>query len=258
MRKLYFLFILLLSSSIFAVEFKDIKPFEDKVLELSKPFMAKNPLKAYELRLLIAREYYSYGFKEKALEHYEEALKIPVTVDRSEALVNSILLSLADKKAAQDKIARLKRSSEGKKPELQEWLQTVESYAKGETALPKKMTSPFYVWARDSKIEELIKEGKAQEAFQIIGPVKEDFNINNKVRYDLLSSAVSQKVSPNLWCEKSLEKYPNSITWTMRICRFLKDKREGKKSTESIESIKTQLAEESPERLSWVKLLEGL
>lgn len=258
MRKLYFLFTLLISSSVLSVEFKDIKPFEDKILELSKPYMAKNPLKAYELRLLIAREYYSYGFKEKALEHYEEALKIPVKVDRSEALVNSILLSLSDKKSAQDKIARLKKSSEGKKPELQEWLQTVESYAKGETTLPKEVSSPFYVWARDSKIEELIKKGKFQEAFQIIGPVKEDFNINNKVRYDLLSSAVSQKVSPNLWCEKSLEKYPNSLTWSMRICRFLKEKREEKKSSESIESIRTQLAEESPERLSWVKLLEGL
>jgi tetratricopeptide (TPR) repeat protein len=257
-RRLYILFILLISSSTLAVEFKDIKPFEDKILELSKPLMTKKPLKAYELRLLMAREYYSYGFKEKALEHYEEALKIPVKVDRSEALINSILLSLSNKKAALEKINRLKRSSEGKNPELQEWIRTVESYAQGSTALPKAMTSPFYVWARDSKIEELIKEGKIQEAFQIIGPVKEDFNINSKVRYDLLASAVAQKISPNLWCEKTLAKYPNSLTWTMRICRYLKDKRGEKKSNESIESIKAQIEEESPERLSWVKLLEGL
>ncbi|MFP5384438.1 MAG: hypothetical protein ACLGHN_00060 [Bacteriovoracia bacterium] len=240
-------------------EQKDIQPFEDKILLEAKPFIQKNPLKAYELRVLMAREYQAYGFKEKALEHYEEALKIPVKVERGEPLFNTVILTLHDRSRALKNLQRLKESPEGKMPLIKVRIQTLESYLKGKVEIPEKVSHPLYAWARDEKIEELIKEKKFGEAFRLIGSVDhENLNINSRIRYDLLSSAVLKKVPPRLWCEDTLKRFPTSITWSMRICRYLKDKREGKKSSESIETVKEQLKEESPSRVPWINMLEAL
>jgi hypothetical protein len=241
-----------------AVELSDIQPFEDKILEEAKPYMAKMPTKAFELRLLIAREYFNYGFEEKALFHYEEALKILVKEDKTEALVNTVVLSLSDKEKTLKNLNRLKNSSEGKKPELKAWIKSIETYAVEGSTLDKNARAPFATWNRDQKIEELIASKEFDRAFYYLGPIKDNFNINNRIRYDLVSSAASKKISPNLWCEKDLQKYPHSLTWSMRFCRFLKAKREGNKPTETLASIKKQLQSESPERLPWMNLVEEL
>jgi tetratricopeptide (TPR) repeat protein len=257
----HFILLFLISSSFSARawEQKDIQPFEDRILLEAKPFIKKNPLKAYELRVLMAREYQAYGFKEKALEHYEEALKIPVTVERAEPLFNTVILALHNRPLALKNLKRLKESPEGKMPLIKERVPTLESHIKGNVQLPKNISNPLYVWARDEKIEELIKEKKFGEAFRFIEPVNhESLNINSRIRYDLLSSAVLKKVPPRLWCEQTLKRYPTSITWSMRMCRYLRDKREGKKSFETIEKIKEQLKEESPSRMAWINMLEAL
>ena len=242
-----------------AVELDQILPFEKKILQEAAPYIAKNPLKAYELRLLIAREYNAYGFDQKALEHYEKALTYNVTVDRSEALISTVVLSLNNKPLGLKNIQRLKNSNEGKKKELQEWIAMMTSYFSGNTIVAKDERSLFYTWSHDNKVEELIKDKKFEEAFLLVGPVKMDqLNINTKIRYDLLSSSVLKKVPLKLWCEDTLVKYPTSLTWTMRVCRYLRDKRDNKKSTETIFTIKNQIEKESPERLSWLSIVETL
>lgn len=257
-KNIILLILFITSFSSFAVELKDIQPFEDKILEEAKPYMAKMPLKAFELRLLLAREYFNYGFEEKALFHYEEALKIPVKEDKSEALVNTVVLTLSDKARALKNLNRLKNSEEGKSPELKSWIKSIETYVVAGSPLDKNAKAPFATWNKDQKVEELIASKEFDRAFYYLGSVQENFNINNRIRYDLVSSAATKKISPNLWCEKDLQKYPHSLTWSMRFCRYLKAKREGKKPTETLASIKKQLQSESPERLSWINLLEEL
>lgn len=87
----------------------------------------------------------------------------------------------------------------------------------------------------------------------------QEANINQRIRQDLLAAlALGKDTMPPLWCRPTMEKYPRSLTWSMRICRYLDDWKAGRKSAESVESIREQLKKENPERLHYADALEKL
>jgi hypothetical protein len=134
----------------------------------------------------------------------------------------------------------------------------VKGYSKGNTPA-QKVPAFFADWATDQRVAELIKEGKYESAFALLSPENlEKKDINSKIEYDLLSAIVVGKENPRLYCGPVLDKYPQSIAWTMRICRFLKDWRKGKKSNEDINSIREQLQSEDPKRMYYVDALKNL
>ena len=219
--------------------------------------------KEWFLLMSAAREFKSYNYLKKSHEYYLKAFNHSHKGDKSEAVIE--LLALAQEQN-QDLTPHLKRAEDWFKAnpnyatkEIKNWLRLMAGHTKGETPL-QDIQAYHLVWARDQRIQELMKEKKFQEAYQLLGPQKlAEANINDKIRYDLLASlAIGKKASPPLWCAPVLAEYSTSLTWSMRVCRYLKAWREGKKSTETISTIKEQFKKENPERLHWVQALEKL
>jgi hypothetical protein len=213
------------------------------------------------LHMSAAREFKAYGLFERSLHYYQEAQRLPYKGDRSEAYVEIVhLLQLQGQSFSKELQATEKWFKENPTlltDSISEWLKLMQGHSKQETPLIKD--SYLNVWARDKRVNELMLKGRYQEAFQQLGssPLAE-VNINQKIRYDLLSTITLKKKGPPLWCESVLKTYPQSATWSMRMCRYLKAWREGKPSKETIASIREQLKTENPERLHWVKALETL
>lgn len=213
------------------------------------------------LYMSAAREFKAYSLFERSLHYYQEAQKLPYKGDRSEALVEIVHLHQLLGRSYIKELAATEKWFEAN-PKLltdsiREWLKLMQGHSKQETPLLKN--SYLNVWARDQRVNELMLKGRYQDAFLQLGPsLLAEVNINQKIRYDLLSTITLKKNGPPLWCESVLKSYPQSSTWSMRMCRYLKAYREGKPSKETVASIREQLKTENPERLHWAKALEAL
>lgn len=252
------------SSSLWALSIneKELLQWEkDALLEVEK-HKTNNPEKEFLLYMIAGRELASYGQKDKALHYYQLAFEHPSASDKTEAVVQLVTLNQENKKELKKALTRaqtwFKKNPTKETPEIKRWLAMLEGFVSGKT--PYENQGYHTIWAIDKRIDELMKEGKAQEALKLLGPIDpESANINELVRYDLLgAAALGKKASPPLLCLNTLRKYPTSHTWTMKVCRFLDDWKEERKSKESISSIKEQFKKENPERLFWMKLLEQL
>lgn len=266
MKNVYLLLLILLFSSMnswsLTVAESEISTWESKALEELKKHKDKDPEKEFLLYMIAGRELSAYGQEERARRYYLMAYDHPSKSDKTEAVIQLVALNRENKKELIKAIERahkwFTKNPEKNRPELNRWLEMMQGYAQGKT--PYLEQGYYTFWAVDARINELMKEGKAEEAYQILGPV--DLNsadINQRVRQDLLAAvALGKKVSPPLSCLPTLEKYPTSTTWSMRVCRFLDDLKNEKKPRETIQSIKDQLTRENPERLHWIRLLERL
>lgn len=259
---LLILFLSPLNSWSLTVSESEISTWESKALEELKKHKDKDPQKEFLLYMIAGRELSAYGQEERARRYYLKAFAHPSKSDKTEAVIQLVALNRENKKELIKAVDRahkwFRKHPDKNKPELKRWLEMMEGYAQGKT--PYLEQGYYTFWAVDARINELMKEGKAEEAYQLLGPV--DLNsadINQRVRQDLLASvSLGKKVSPPLSCLPTLEKYPNSTTWSMRVCRFLDDWKNEKKPRETVKSIKDQLENENPERLHWIKLLERL
>lgn len=245
-----------------AVDESQMQVWESEaILEINK-HKAKNPEKEFLLYMIAGRELASHGLDEKARQYYLKAYEHPSKSDKSEAVIQLVALQRENKKELPAALKRardwFKKSPQKASPEIKRWLNMMEGYAAGKT--PYLEQGFHSVWAVDERVTELMKEGNAAKAFQILGPLKlESADINQRLRQDLLSALnLGKEATPPLWCLPTLQKYPTSITWSMRICRYLDDWKNGRKSRESIQSISKQIKAETPERLYWVHLLERL
>ena len=262
----FYLTVFLLSASFnswsMGLDEAQIQAWEKEALQEIKKYSSKNPEKEFFLYMIAGRELSSYGLREKSIHYYEEAYNHSFRGDKTEAVVQLVNLNRDNKVKLAEAIAKadkwFKENPKKYSPELVQWLQMMKGYALGKT--PYQEQGYHQVWAVDARVAELMKEGKAREAYEILGPVNlSESNINQKIRQDLLAAAsLGKESTPPLWCLPTLKKYPTSLTWSMRICRYLDDWKSGKKSSESIESIKLQLQKENPERLYWLKILEKL
>lgn len=265
MNAFYLILLLLTTSShswSMSQEDAQVNAWEQQALEEVKKYSSKNPEKEFLLYMIAGRELSSYGLKEKSIQYYEKALSHSFKGDKTEAVIQLINLNREDKEKLKVALSQaeswFKENPKKYTPELKQWIQMMKGYAAGNT--PYKEQNYNRVWAVDAKVTELMKEGKAQEAYQILGPINlSEANINQKIRQDLLATAaLGRESSPPLWCLPTLQKYPTSLTWSMRICRFLNDWKNETKSSETLESIKLQLQKENPERLYWMTILEKL
>lgn len=263
-KKLIFSLCLLMLTQLSFSSWSDPKEFaawEKKALdELHK--LSPLPLdKEFTIFMMAGRELSAYGLKDKAREYYLKAYQHQSHLDKTEAVIQLISLNLNNKNELKKDLARTKdwfsKNPQKLTKELDSWLKMIEGYVEGKT--PISGTGYFSAWATDARVEELIGEGKAEEALRVLGPRELNHaNINLKVRQDILNTSVLGKKSPPLWCEKTLEKYPTSMTWTMRVCRYLRDWKMGKKSTESIKSISDQMQLENTPHKNWIKILEKI
>lgn len=265
-----FLFISLFIISLSAWSQKSTKPTPQQIDEWEKfiltqlatlPVMA--PEKEWFLLMSTAREFKSYNYLKKSQDYYLKAFNHSHKGDKSEAVIELLALAHEQNENLAPSLERaqkwFKDNPSLATDEIKNWLRLMEGHQSGAT--PTQDIQAYHrVWARDQRIHELMKAKKFKEAYQLLGPQKlTDANINDKIRYDLLASlAMGKKTAPPLWCAPVLTEYSTSLTWSMRVCRYLKAWREEKRSTETIATIKEQFKKENPERLYWVQALEAL
>jgi hypothetical protein len=97
--------------------------------------------------------------------------------------------------------------------------------------------------------EQLIREKRYREALSRFPLDLEGANIVQETTRDMLAEVVFPG-QQELLCKATLERYPNSITYTMMVCRFLLGD-----ASVSLKAIEEQLRSESPQRLFWLSLL---
>jgi hypothetical protein len=242
---------------------QQIDEWEKYILkELTKlPLLSQE--KEWFLIMSAAREFKAYNYLKKSQDYYLKAFNHSYQGDKSEAVIELLALAYDQQEELAPHVERaqtwFKKNPNHASKEIKDWLHLMNGYTKGETPT-RDIPTYHLIWAQDQRIQELMKAHKYSEAYQLLGPQSlEEANINDKIRYDLLTSLVmGKKASPSLWCAPVLAEYPTSITWSMRVCRYLKAWREGTKSPETITSIKEQLNKENPERLYWVQALDKL
>jgi tetratricopeptide (TPR) repeat protein len=249
------------SQALSEIDSAQIDLWEKSALSEIEKHKKQAPYKEFLLYLTIGREASAHGLKEKAKKYYQKAIDHSSASDKSEAYVEMINLSLTDKEelklAIQNAQKWMEKNPRYKKKEIIDWINLIESYASTNTTIPEK--SYFKKWATEAKIQELIEAKKYQQAYSLVGTLYfDETNINEKIRFDLLATLSLQKASPPLVCKTTLDRYPTSLTWTMRVCRYLSDWKEGKKSKQTIEAIRKQIELESPHRSSWADALESL
>ncbi|MBY0517046.1 MAG: hypothetical protein K2P81_09070 [Bacteriovoracaceae bacterium] len=238
-----------------------IDEWEKIALQEIDKYKKENPEKEFLLYLTAARELRAYGLNEKSKNYYQKAYDHPSKGDKSEAVIELVSLNkdsnLELKKSLVIARQWFKNNPRKLSRQIDKWLEMMEGYSIGKT--PYQEQGYQGIWGFESRVTELMKEGKSQEAFALLGPRDlKNADINQKVRQDLLAALSLGRKSPPLWCESTLEKYPNSYTWTMRLCRYLHDWKKEKKSKETLQTIREQLKKESPERVYWSDLLEKL
>jgi hypothetical protein len=262
MKTLLSFLLIILSLSSYAYDLKEIEQWEAKILKEVKQYEESKPEKVYWVYLTAGREFNAFGLKVKAAHYYEEALRInPKNEELIEIYVELINLHRDNKERSlvyiqklEEKLASAPASEVDK---LQDWVKVMRARAEGKTT---KNPPPFMAqWVKDQDTVLLIKEGKFKEAFALQSSNGlEESDINRKIQYDILSILVVGKHTPRLYCAPSLEKYSNSTTWSMRICRYLTAWKKGVKGEESITSIEAQLKEEDPKRLYYADALRKL
>lgn len=220
------------------------------------------PEKEFQLYMIAGRELAAHGLFEKSLHYYLQAFNHNSQSDKSEAVIQLVNLNRDNKTELKKALERAQTwfasHPDNAPAHVKNWLAMMEGYSQGKTPLQERTYQA--VWARDARVNELMKEGKAQEAYQLLGArALQDSNINDKIRQDLLAAAALGKTAaPPLWCKSTMDRYPTSLTWSMRFCRYLEDWKSGKKPRESVQSVREQLKKENPERLHWADLLERL
>jgi hypothetical protein len=241
---------------------KEITAWEKIALQEVQKHKKTAPEKEFQLYMVAGRELAAHGLFEKSKQYYLQAFNHSSSADKSEAVIQLVNLNRENKKELYRAVERAKawfaNHPEHAQSQVQNWLAMMEGHSQGKTPLNEQTYQA--VWARDARVSELMKEGKAQEAYQLLGARSlKDANINDKIRQDLLASvALGKAAAPPLWCKSTMDRYPTSLTWSMRFCRYLDDWKTGKKSRESVQSVRDQLKKENPERLHWADLLERL
>lgn len=213
---------------------------------------------SYLHQLAIAREQELLGERDCAARHYRELLEHPFAANKMEAAVKLVLLMWTDSASHQDAatIARdwFLAHPDHFSPPIREWLTEVEVVSRYGSEPP-----PFPWWVVSAAPRDFSTPAKARAVYA--QPTHGDFtdlNINEKIRLDIIAALALGRDAPRLWCAPTLERYPESITWSMRICRFLEDWRLGRPPRESVRSVRQQLRVENPQRLSWADVLEAL
>jgi hypothetical protein len=220
----------------------------------------KNNEQLYSSYLLGARLLESHDSSE-ARSYYQKAWDTSFSGDKSEAIIKLVYYSMNDREKLKV-TTEAARSWFTKNPSysnkaVEKWLVLMESRVRGETLTGDAL---FQTWSVDARVEELMKSGKAKEAFNLIR--SDDLSgadINKKIRHDLLSTLSLDVPERNpLHCQDLLEKNPKSFSWAMRLCKYLLHVRTGKPTAESPATIKKQFNIEDPDRLYWIVLVEKL
>lgn len=220
-----------------------------------------DPAQKYALNIVLARELLAQKYYQEAREFYQNALKLAPKSGSAEALVNLTFIKkqlLAPGEKISDSeleatVRELKQMSAG-----QEIAQEFSELYLAPKKTPKQYDGFYGAYKNDTQVRALILERRYAEALSLMGVVKSERDITTKITYDLLTRLVTKTKRTPL-CEEVRAKYPNSISYSMMICKMLMDKNQNKAiSSQALTRLKAQIERESPDKAYLYQLAQEL
>jgi len=213
----------------------------------------------YYIYALFAREL--LGLKEYSLakEYYQKALSFGEKAELSMPEVHYNLLFIAYKSnASKSELNRLLSIVKSSTPDqenkqvslaLSHW----ESIINDDESFNKDLKNSFYGFDySQNKIKTYINEKKYKQALSLLPQDLKNNNIIYQIQYDILSKLVFPEKKDFL-CNKKLEKYPKSLTYTMQICRYLNNTK-----SVSLDNIENQINKESSSKTYLLSALKDI
>jgi hypothetical protein len=238
-KYLSLLLILIFSSTTFAQN-NDSKIFSEKELKTLEDTLSKkltdtkltNKQKFYVF-LRVGRELYQYRYIDKSKKYYQDAIKINVDENKSEAYINIIAIDVLKKDKIQVKsdyeLAKAYYDSHPKfkTKEIDYYFKSLEMYlpSNGKVENKEIIAGFFGAFASEENLINLIKSKDYDQAFSLISPKNLDESNNdfNIIVYDLLNVFHNKKSVKKLYCDKQFNQYPNSFAYSTILCGLIND-----------------------------------
>jgi hypothetical protein len=215
---------------------KIITPTEMKQIEerVQKELASKNldQKKKFYLNLLAGRELYQYRFYDKAKIYYQNAIKMNIKEDKTEAFINLIAIAIIKKDKPKVQLAYDQAKNyfieypKFKNQEIDYYLKSIDKYLPFKNEIdPKEITGFYGRFAHEENLINLLKNKEYQKAFSNLNPnaminAEDDFNITV---FDSLNVLLNKKSVNALFCNKQFKKYPTSYAYNIIICGLLND-----------------------------------
>lgn len=260
--------LLVLSISSFAqeaskiVSSKDLETIEKEVQEKLQSKLV-NDSKKFFINLLAGRELYQYRFYDKAQSYYEEAIKLNVRENKTEAYINLIAIATIkdDKTLLKERYEAAKKYFDDKgnykTKEVEYYLSAVEKSLSGKGKVPG-----FYgYFSQESNLIDLVKNKEYEKGLGLLNPeaLKNSHNSFNAIVYDTLNVNVNKKNVKELHCAPEYKKYPNAYTYSTLLCGLLSDYlAHGKFDEKRLKKAQTYFAQENTEKKYLLEAVEGI
>ena len=228
-----------------------IAKYESEISKLIKSKKLPNE-NIFYLYLIAARDFHLEKIDDYYLSYLNKAKAIKTSEDKSEVYWRLINYhrSSGDLSTAKNLFSEWEEQDSGNEKVMKQaftllrsalYKDTKQSLSKEEIETLEK--GPFSYRYRMSNLDQLIKSKKYAQALSLINPLEIDGEmISTIVRYDLLNRLVTPKGKNKLKCESTLEKYPKSQSYSIKICKSLLEfTRYGKVSKATLKETKTIL-----------------
>jgi tetratricopeptide (TPR) repeat protein len=258
-RLIIFLFISLFSQSIMGSEVSDLVEKYEAEVETEIKTQKKSEEDKYYIYALFARELLGLKEYKLAKKYYSKALESGENaeiLDMSEIHYNMLYIRYmegADKEELKSLLSIVKRvtpeqSNRQVKMALSHW----DKIINGSDKLDKDLLNGFYGFNYSQEmLKKYIKEKEYKKAFLLLPTKLDKANIIYKVQHDILQKLVYPDKTDFL-CYPVLKKYPKTITYTMQICRYLKNR------DVSLEDIAKQIEKESSDKSYLLSALKDI
>ena len=211
---------------------KELKLLEDTLTKkLSDPKLS-NKQKFY-VYLRVGRELYQYRYFDKSKKYYQEAIKINIDENKSEAYINIITIDVLKKDKTLTKsdydLAKMYFDSHPnyKNKEIDYYFKTIDLYlpSTGKVSDKDLVIGFFGTFSSEENLINLLKKKDYDQAFSMISPKNLDESSNdfNIIVYDLLNVFHNKKNVKKLFCDKQFNQYPNSFAYSTILCGMMND-----------------------------------
>lgn len=267
MKNLYFttfLLVIFLASSFSFAREKSTRLTDEfintieRTLQQSIDVESLNETQKYNLYANAARELMSYGHYKHSLKYYELSLISALDKGMEEAFYNKLFLKYQLKKDPDELFEALEefeRYSEQSNT-IKKYSYAISSWklmlSKDTDAEITPQNSLFAPEVTQNDMETLVKDKKFSQALQLLPKHLSHANINFQIESDILKTIIFGRTQ-ELYCDKKLQKYPNSFAYTMVICKYLK----GDESI-SLSFVESRVKKHSPKRLFWIDAMREI
>jgi hypothetical protein len=214
---------------------------EKEILKVIKNNKINND-KLFYLYLIAARDFHIVNIEEYYLKYLNKAKNLKTKEDKSEVYWRLITFYNHDKSKVNNLFKEWKKNNYTPEKSLSQAFKVIELKLSSDSykALTKEQIKelekgPFSYQFSSERVDQLIKQEEYEKALSFINPKKvDDQMISSIIRFDLLNQLVHGKREQSPICLDTYNKYKDSPSYSIKICKALLEHNEKgriKKST---------------------------